>query len=327
MKSIVRAVSAVLAGVLVLGMAGCGSKDVAVTVNGQVVTKTSIDTQLKQLQTQYPQLFTGTDGTARKDDFKKRLVDYSVSQLLITQEAQKEGITVTDAEVDKAIADLRKNFPTEQAFTAALQQNGVTLDQLKQQRKESLLAQRLVEKLTAGLKIDEKAMLDYYNKNKSTAFTDKAATRASHILLNEKDKALAEKILAQVKAGGDFAALAKKYSTDPGSKDKGGDLGWPTTPYVPEFQKAVDTLKVGALSGLVHTQYGWHIIKVTAKRSERVKTFAEVKDQVKQILTQQAQSEAYQKLLDQLKKTAKIEYADGYAPAASTATSTTPAGK
>ena len=87
-----------------------------------------------------------------------------------------------------------------------------------------------------------------------------------------------------------------------------------------QFQKAIDGAKPGELiPNLVKTQYGYHIIKVIEKRKETVKTFDQVKDQVRQILLQQSQADAFQKLLDQLKKAAKIEYAQGYGPVQQTA--------
>jgi peptidyl-prolyl cis-trans isomerase C len=88
--------------------------------------------------------------------------------------------------------------------------------------------------------------------------------RASHILV--KDKALAETILKRLKSGGRFEALAKEHSTCP-SKSKGGDLGWfGPGKMVKQFEAACAKLRPGKLSGVVKTQFGYHIIKVTAKR-------------------------------------------------------------
>ncbi len=88
--------------------------------------------------------------------------------------------------------------------------------------------------------------------------------RASHILV--KDKGLAQNILNRIKKGGNFNALAKEFSTCP-SKSKGGDLGWfGTGKMVPQFEEAVKRMGVGAISNIVSTQFGFHIIKLTAKR-------------------------------------------------------------
>jgi foldase protein PrsA len=312
MKRAVRILSLALVGVLVLAMtAACSNKDVIAIVNGKSISKSEIDTQLAQLKTSYPQLFSGADGKQRESEFRTRLLDNSINQVLVEQEATKQGITVSDADIQKEVDALKKRFPTDAAFQDALKKNNMTVDKLKEQEKVTLLTQRLMEKVSKGGAVTDAAMKDYFKQNPDM-FTDKAAVHAKHILFDEKDKATAEKVLAQLKTGGDFAALAKQYSKDPGSAAKGGDLGWPSVAYVPEFQKAIDTGAVNKLiPNLIHTTYGWHIIFVIEKRKETVKTFDAVKDQIKQILLSRQQSESFQKLLDELKKKAKIEYPNG----------------
>jgi peptidyl-prolyl cis-trans isomerase D len=98
----------------------------------------------------------------------------------------------------------------------------------------------------------------------------------------EEVKKKAEDVLNQVKKGGKFEDLAKKYSEDPGSKDKGGDLSWITQGQtVPEFEKTAFSLSPGQVSDLVKTQYGFHIIKVLEKETAHTKPFEEVKDSLR----------------------------------------------
>ena len=98
----------------------------------------------------------------------------------------------------------------------------------------------------------------------------------------EEVKKRAEDVLKQVKKGGKFEELAKKYSEDPGSKDKGGDLSWITQRQtVPEFEKTAFSLSPGQVSDLVKTQYGFHIIKVLEKETAHTKPFDEVKDSLR----------------------------------------------
>jgi parvulin-like peptidyl-prolyl isomerase len=311
MNRALRTLSLVFAGVLLVVAAGCSTKDVAATVNGDKIYKTDINAQLEQLKKQYPQMFNGKDGKTRGDEFYKQLLGQAIEQLLVKQEAAKQGVNISDTDVEKQIAELKKGFPTEQAFNDALKQSGTTVDKLKEQMKNQLQSKALLDKQTKDLKISDAEMKAYYEKNKKTQFTEQAGTHAAHILFDAKDKTLAEKTLAEIKASpAQFAALAKKYSKDPGSAAKGGDLGWPSSPYVPEFQKALDSLKPGQLDQqLVKTQFGFHIIKVLEKRAASIRSYDAVKEQIRQILTQQKQADTYQKLLDQLKKQAKIEYA------------------
>src|SRR5438034_7675425 len=98
----------------------------------------------------------------------------------------------------------------------------------------------------------------------------------------EEIKKKAEDVLKQVKKGGKFEDLAKKYSEDRGSKDKGGDLSWITQGQtVPEFEKTAFSLTPGQVSDLVKTQYGFHIIKVVEKETAHTKPFEEVKDSLR----------------------------------------------
>lgn len=119
----------------------------------------------------------------------------------------------------------------------------------------------------------------------------------------EEIKKAAEDVLKQVKKGGKFDELAKKYSEDPGTKDKGGDLGWITQGQtVPEFEKTAFGLDKGQTSDLVRTQYGFHIIKVLEKETARTKTFDEVKDSIRAPMTLQAADKQANDAADELAK-------------------------
>lgn len=125
--------------------------------------------------------------------------------------------------------------------------------------------------------------------------------RARHILVETEDKA--KELLAKLKAGGDFAALAKAESKDPGSAD-GGDLGYFTDgEMVPEFAAAAFKAEKGALVGPVKTQFGWHVIKVEDKRNKPVPEYDQVKGQIETYLVRRAQTE----LVGKLREAAKVE--------------------
>ncbi len=134
---------------------------------------------------------------------------------------------------------------------------------------------------------------------------------ARHILVATEDEA--KQIEAQLKQGADFATLAKEKSKDPSGPSDGGDLGWFTKDQmVAEFADAAFKLDKGQISDPVHTQFGWHIIKVEDKRIKPTPTFDQVKPQLKNYLAHRAQEE----LVENLRKTAKIERLDQPAPPA-----------
>lgn len=140
-------------------------------------------------------------------------------------------------------------------------------------------------------------------------------TRASHILITpntirdeEASRALARDLRDRIAKGEDFAALAKKYSDDPGSKNSGGDLGWqPPGVFAPEFQTAIDALAKDEVSAPFHTQFGWHIAKIVDRR-ERDATVEARRARVRQSIQQRKEAEEYDTWLRRLRAEAYVEY-------------------
>ena len=155
----------------------------------------------------------------------------------------------------------------------------------------------------------------YYNQH-LTQYKVEAQVQTRHILVpvahgadaktESAAKAKAQDALNQVKAGGNFAELAKKYSEDPGSKDKGGELPMiPTAQLDPAYAKAAMALNPGQTSDLVRSQFGYHIIQTIAKQAAGVKPLSAVKDQIMPLLTQQKSGAALQAFANQLASDAK----------------------
>jgi peptidyl-prolyl cis-trans isomerase D len=155
----------------------------------------------------------------------------------------------------------------------------------------------------------------YYNSHLAQYKTEEQV-KARHILIavpkgadaktDAAAKAKAEDVLKQVKAGGNFAELAKKYSDDPGSKDNGGELGMtPTSKFVPQFSAAAIALKPGQTSDLVRTDFGYHIIQTEEKQPASVKTLAEVKPAIVEQLQTQKEAQAAQSYAAELVADAK----------------------
>ena len=150
------------------------------------------------------------------------------------------------------------------------------------------------EAFTAGIQVSDDEIKQYYDENQAD-FHHEAEVKARHILFTVKEdapeaevakvKAEAQKVLAEAKKGKDFAELAKKNSQDPGSANKGGDLGFfKKEQMVPPFADAAFSMKPGDISDLVRTTYGFHIIKVEEARPEKTETFDEAKAGIAQKL-------------------------------------------
>ncbi len=306
MKALRIALAAVLMAALVFSVTGCSDEDAAARVNDEVIKKSDLDAQIEALKEQYPDMFTGADGEGRLLEFQQRLLDNMINNVLIRQAADEMGIEVSDADVAAEVDSLKQGFESDEQFNEALTQAGMDVEALNQQVREQLVTEQLLASLSEDVSVSDEEIADYYSGNEAQ-FTEQAAVHASHILFDPADKETAEKVLAEIKDGGDFSALAKEYSKDPGSAANGGDLGWPSTPYVPEFQAAAESLSPGEISDLVETTFGWHIIKVIEKRDTSVKPLAEVKDQIVELIKQQYNADTYQQFLNEQRDKADIE--------------------
>lgn len=306
-----RIAAAAAALALAVTAAGCGSSGVVAKVNGEKITREEFDSIVTVAKKQDTTLASLKEGDAMLLQYKRMILDSMIEAVLVRQEAKRLGIKVTDKDIDAKLAEIKASYPDENSFNEVVKQSGMTMEQIRQSISDQLIYQALYDKVAPAPKIAEDQIKKYYEDNKSTQFTKEPEAHLQHILFAEDDKATAEKVLKEVKGGADFGALAAKYSTDPGSKNSGGDLGSaPTSRYVKEFQEAADKLKVGEVSGLVKTQFGWHIIKKLGETPGGIQPYEEVKDLIKSTLEQEARTKAWNDYLAKLKEKAKIEILD-----------------
>jgi peptidyl-prolyl cis-trans isomerase C len=281
-------------------------------VNGQEVTKADFDRLIKNME-----LGAGQPIPAeRRDEILRRSLDQLITYTLLTQETKARKIGVTDAEINTRVAEMRKQFPDEAAFRKALGERGMTVERLREDARIDMVISKMMDAEVANLPAvtDEQAR-DFYQKNPDK-FQQPEAVRASHILIptgqaddagKKKLRAQAEAVLKQAKGGADFAQLAREHSKD-GSASQGGDLNFFTRgQMVPAFDKVAWELKPGDISGIVETQFGYHIIKVTDRRAASTVPFDEVSERIRQFLTEQQKQERSEAFVDTLKKKARIE--------------------
>jgi parvulin-like peptidyl-prolyl isomerase len=220
-------------------------------------------------------------GTAQFDQVRQQLLQQIVLERIVDFEAKKCGspCKVTDKAVTQQLNQIRQSSQfggSEQKFQKFLADRKLTVADARRILRYQLEQPKLIAYVTRGVRFTAADAKRYYDANPAQ-FKVPAQRQARHILV--KSKALADKISAEVNDG-NFAALAKRYSIDPGSKSQGGELGpIQKGQVVPEFEKVVFGLKDGQISKPFKTQFGWHIVEaqVTPARSQ---TFAQARSQI-----------------------------------------------
>ncbi|HET8743185.1 MAG TPA: peptidylprolyl isomerase, partial [Gaiella sp.] len=320
-RSLMLAVAA-LAAVTVVA-AGCGGADevpegsVAV-VDGTQISKASLDELLARTKKtyaaqkrQFPKA-----GTAQYQSLQTQAVAYLVQREEYAREAEKLGVKVTDAQIQKKIDEIRKQYfgGSEKKFEAGLKAQAYTLAALREDARAQLLSEGIYKDITGDVKVTDAEALQYYDDN-ADRYKVAESRVVRHILV--KTKAEAEKLRGELENGADFAALAKQDSLDPGSKDQGGKLTITKGQTVAPFDKAAFSLDTNQLSEPIKTQYGYHLIQpVSDVKKGSVTPFAQVKDQIRSTLLQQERSDAVSKWVSKVEKEYKdkVLYATGYEP-------------
>jgi parvulin-like peptidyl-prolyl isomerase len=322
--------------------AGCGSSnpsvganDVAVVGNCEI-SKDKFDNLMAQAKKNYEankQSWPDT-GTPQYVALRKQAMQFLVQRCEFEQKAADLGIKVNDSDIDKQLATIKSQYfgkggkcdaTCEKKFQAEMKKQNLAIDQVRDDVRASVIQNKIYEKVTAGVAVSGKEVADYYKKNKAQ-YIQPESRDVRHILV--KKKALADQIYQQLLNGASFAALAKKYSTDPSSKNSGGKLSISKGRQVPEFDKVAFQLKTHEIGKPVKTTYGWHVIQaLTPVKPKTVTKLSEVKAAIKQQLIGQKKQEEMQKWVDDTSKAfeSKTSYQVGYEPPANTtSTSTSP---
>lgn len=236
-------------------------------------------------------------GDLTQADFYEQIKELAGEQLLgqiLVEQILEDKYDVTDEEIDKEFKTLKDQYGEE--FSSAIAQSGLTEDSLK----DNIRFQLLQEKAANDIKVTDKEIQAYYDQASQEL-------NARHILV--ADEATAKEVYDKLKAGGDFAKLAKEYSSD-GSAEAGGELGWFTVgAMVPEFNDAAYALELNTVSEPVKSEFGYHIIEVTDKRAIKdYGTLEEKKDEIKKTIS--ATKADFNTKMAELIKEAKVDIKD-----------------
>ena len=256
-----------------------------------------------------------------REDYRQELTNRHLGSMianeLIYQKAAAAGIKAADAEVQAEFTKLTKTYASDAEMNMALANRGMDRAALNKDLVRGLVVSKFIEEEINKKIVVSPADAQQYYSTHTEEFRHPDLVRTSHILIavsegatadqDKMAKQRAEALLARAKKGEDFAKLAKENSMD-ASASQGGDIGLaPKGQLAPEYEQAAFSLPVGGISGLVRTQFGYHIIKVTEKKPAGISTLDEVSSQLIDFLKNQKAEAELQKYVSDLRTKAKIE--------------------
>jgi parvulin-like peptidyl-prolyl isomerase len=318
---------------LTLAATGCGGSsstkvpaDAVAVVNGDAISRTALDSAIARSKRGYKEQKRAFPkaGTTQFQQIQQSALTFLVQLQELEQKAKQLGVTITQKQIDDKYAQLQKQLGGAKNLKAQAKAQGLTLQDVRDVViRPNLLSEGIYKKVTKDVKVTDKDVSDYYKKNVKL-YQQPESRDVRHILVS--DRTLANKLYDKIKAGANFATLAKKYSKDPGSRAQGGKLTIVKGQTAAPFDQTAFLLDKGQVSRPVKTQYGWHIIQALSDvKPAKTTPLKDVKAAIKQQLLQTRQRAAWTKWINDTKKeyAKKVHYQAGFAPPTTSTASTT----
>ena len=285
-------------------------------VNGSVITQADFDGEMGRVQQRLLRMGKSLSDS-QLSEIKKQVLENLIDRELLYQESQKQGIIVDEVAINEQVRKLKDRFSSEAEFKSALSKAHLSETALRLQFKRGMALQQFVDKhFVQKITVSGEESKAYYD-NHPDLFKQPEEVRARHILIkvdpgvDESRKVEArkklEKIQKRLGKGEDFGALAKEFSEGPSSV-KGGDLGYfQRGKMVKAFEEAAFSLKPGAVSDIVETEFGYHLIEVIDKKSEMAIAYKDIKHRLEDYIKQEKVQKEVNSYIEKLKEKAKVE--------------------
>lgn len=293
---------------------------IVAVVNQEIVLQSELEERVRPMMQQIDQIQDESQKAQRLDQLRRQMLDMMIDEKLIVQEANKLKLTVTEADLERAVADvMEKNSLTREELEQALAQEGQTLNAYKYKIvKPQLLRLRVINvQVRSRVSVSDDEVRALYQKN-MRALGVETKVRARHIFLQvpaeatPKDearvKARAEELLARIRGGADFATLAREVSQDPVTRRDGGDLGTFARGTLPSnIEEVVFAMKKNDVRGPLRTDRGYHLVQLLEREESSARSFDEVKDELQNTLYAQKMEKATTAWLAEVRKKAHID--------------------
>jgi parvulin-like peptidyl-prolyl isomerase len=323
-----------LCALVAVGLAGCGGDeevpaDAVAVVDGQQIARSDYEALLSQAKKSYKNQkreFPAA-GSQEFQTLRNQAVQFLVQREQFEQEASDMDVDVTDKQIDARLEQIQKQYfgGDKKKYEKQLKEQGLSEKQVRNDIRAQIISEKIFEQVTKDVKVTDADIAAYYEKNKAQ-YSQPESRDVRHILV--KTKKQADELYAQLQGGADFAALAKKYSEDTGSKANGGKLTISQGQTVAPFDKVAFELEKNEISKPVKTEFGYHIIQpLSDEKAAKVTPLKDVKESIRQQLGQTKKNEAMTKWVDELKKDYKdkVSYAAGFSPPPDAKSTTTDA--
>ena len=290
---------------------------VVAVVNQEIITLSEIEKWINPLKGE----IVTTDRLERREKMQeicRKVLERLIEEKLVDQEVKKSGIKVSSKEVEAAVEEvMRRNAASQEDLEKALAADGLTLETYKKQIEKGLQRQKLISwSVKVETKTGEKEWREFYQKNMDRYRTNETYRSGQILFIIPKGAAPEEvreirkkcqKVLEKIKGGEDFGEMALLFSEDSSNKDR-GDLGYfKKGELLPAFEREALRLKVGEVSGIVRTEFGFHIIKLIDRKGIDPLPFEEVKEKVKTDYYESEMEKAYKQYLSTLKEKSVID--------------------
>lgn len=310
MNNLKKSLALVLAFCLAVTSVACDNGEekmeegIKAKVNDKVITQQEYDEHIaiykKMAENQYGDGAWDmeiSEGQTIGNYYETNLLDQLITDLLLVDAAEKEGITITDEELQGELDDFKKYLETDEKYEEFLTNYNMSEEYLKNSLKDEYIINHYLSAKIENIEPTDQELETLFKDLRSNE-----KVRASHILVDTEEEANA--VIDRLNNGESFEDLAKELSKDTGSAENGGDLDYfKYTDMVQPFSEAAFNMEVGEISKPVQSEYGYHVIKVTDKKVDDTVTL----ETEKSTLTEYYKSMKYEELLEELKSEADID--------------------
>jgi parvulin-like peptidyl-prolyl isomerase len=277
------------------------------------------------------------EGRKKIEQLREGIVSELIDRTLIAQEAERRGLLISPEKMKEAEERTVQQFGGDEKYDAYLSEHHLTREEYRETIRSEIYGELVRAELSKGLTVTDEEIQKYYEAHKSEPqFQQPERVTASHILINarpnlivqqlqseknlsgealskaareemEKRRKLAEDLRGRAAAGADFAQLARQHSEDPSSREQGGSLGtFARNSHTRAFDAAAFALNAGKVSEVVQTEYGFHVIKVTAREAARAQTLSEATPELRRLLMAAREAAKLTESLKEIRRKAKV---------------------